>query len=150
MKVRTVVVAVGVLGICVFVWRCDLKQREKWKANTEARARFILYTLQCQATHEDATLPGRSTNQLIDALAIRPSDIPLEFPTANVASGCILDPWGSPIWWIRKAHGEAAFVSFGPNGRDEKGAGDDVVWTWTPHASTVPSRDLPGGDVDGD
>lgn len=70
-----------------------------------------------------------ATTDLVGALLLKNDLALMERLNADAESGHILDRWGNPIWLRPSAEGEASmvFVSFGPDGVDESGKGDDLV-----------------------
>lgn len=66
-------------------------------------------------------------------------DVDLNAPLDR-RNGTILDSWGNPVWWSMNDEGLFIVWSFGANGKDEQGAGDDIARPWEP--VTQPSDDL--------
>ena len=47
-------------------------------------------------------------------------------------TGSFIDGWGNPIRLVVESTHNYRFISFGPNGRDEDGQGDDMVYDFDP------------------
>ena len=47
-------------------------------------------------------------------------------------TGSFLDGWGNPIRLVVESTHNYRFISFGPNGKDENGQGDDIVYDFDP------------------
>ena len=71
---------------------------------------------------------------------VRALRVSFEFPMEQVSpAGELLDRWGRPCIWEHPAPGAGRLYSCGPNGRDERGKGDDVVLVDLPGATSPPA-----------
>ena len=93
------------------------------------RTQSILVCLCSVALGREAHAPDKPTNDLINALRVTDEDLSLTMleRRADSATGQILDAWGRPIWWRQQQGTGPVLVSFGSNGEDENGQGDDIV-----------------------
>lgn len=58
--------------------------------------------------------------------------MPVEGKWSGLQGGSFLDGWGNPIRLVVESPHNYRFISFGPNGKDENGRGDDIVYDFDP------------------
>ena len=58
----------------------------------------------------------------------------------EIDNGVYHDGWGSPIKLVVTSPREYAFISFGPNLKDDGGQSDDIVYSFNPLEGTAPSE----------
>ena len=54
------------------------------------------------------------------------------FASIRLVENKLIDPWNNKIILIVKSPNEYMFMSFGPNGEDDAGQGDDISYTFDP------------------
>ena len=85
-------------------------------------------TLASLAIYADITPTSESSEQLVSILKIVQMGFS-EMDGVDVITGKVLDTWGNPIQIqsVPDALAKIRLVSFGPNGRGDRGEGDDIV-----------------------
>ncbi|MHC4665740.1 MAG: hypothetical protein ACYS9T_07260 [Planctomycetota bacterium] len=62
------------------------------------------------------------------------------------ATGSMVDSWGSPVRLVVMTPHEYRLISFGPNGKQESGEGDDIVYDFDPWEGAKPEDPNTGGN----
>lgn len=120
-------VVVGLVSALTWLGLRLWDSRQSARGQSIARTRYALHRLAVQS--EVARLPRKAypTADLVSALALECEFT--EWLPVETETGHVLDSWGNPIWLTPVTDTQAGVVllSYGPNGVDEGGQGDDVT-----------------------
>jgi general secretion pathway protein G len=135
-------VVIAILGILMSLVTAGAQTARRRGAVTKAKA--MIGSLETAIAMYEADMgeyPATGNDALVAALQDDPDDANwggpyLEFKEEELEDGVLLDPWGQPYEYVSvnggsPAHRERSFdlYSFGPNGDDDSGTGDDI-YNW--------------------
>ena len=133
-------VVIAILGILISLVTAGAQAARRRGALTKAKTTIAsLETAIAMYQGDMGTYPASGNAELASALQDDPNDVDwagpyAEFKQDEVKDGELIDPWGNPYVYVSvnggaPQHREKSFdlYSYGPNGTDDSGAGDDVV-----------------------
>jgi general secretion pathway protein G len=132
-------VVIAIMGILVSLVTAGAQAARRRGAVAKAKA--MIGSLETAVAMYEADMgeyPASGNESLVKALQDDPGDADwggpyMEFKEDELEGGELLDPWGNPYEYVSvnggsPTHRERSFdlSSFGPNGVDDVGAGDDI------------------------
>ena len=132
-------VVIAILGILVSLVTAGAQAARRRAAVTKAKSTIAaLETAIAMYSGDMGEYPPTGDEALVSALQDDPEDVDwagpyMEFKGEELKDGRLVDPWGHPYVYISvnggsPTHRERSYdlYSFGQNGTDESGAGDDI------------------------
>jgi general secretion pathway protein G len=133
-------VVIAILGILVSLVTAGAQAARRRAAVTKAKAAIsALETAIAMYDGDMGTYPPTGNAELVSGLQDDPDDVDwagpyMEFKQDELEGGELVDPWGNPYSYVSvnggaPTHRERSYdlYSFGPNGADDSGTGDDLV-----------------------
>ena len=133
-------VVIAILGILVSLVTAGAQAARRRGAVTKAKATVAALETAIAMYHGDlGTYPPTKNDQLVSALSEESDDMDwmgpyMEFKADELKGGELLDPWGNPYVYVSLNGGSPQhrprsydLSSFGQNGEDDNGAGDDII-----------------------
>ena len=135
-------IVIAILGILMSLVTAGAQSARRRGAVTKAKA--MIASLETAIASYEADMgayPASGNAELVAALQDDPQDVHwggpyMEFKEAELEGGELLDPWGNPYVYVAvnggsPEHREQSYdlSSFGPNGQDDSGTGDDI-YNW--------------------
>ena len=133
-------VVIAILGILISLVTAGAQAARRRGAITKAKTTIAsLETAIAMYQGDMGAYPLTGNAELASALQDDPQDVDwggpyVEFKQDEVQDGELIDPWGNPYVYTSvnggaPQHREKSFdlYSFGPNGTDDGGTGDDIV-----------------------
>ncbi len=133
-------VVLAIMGILISLVTAGGQAARKRGSVTKARTVVAaLETAIAMYEGDMAQYPETGNDKLIAALQDDPNNVKwsgpyMEFKQEDVKEGQLMDPWGRPYVYVSvnggaPEHRKRSFdlYSFGPNGTDDSGTGDDIV-----------------------
>ena len=131
----------GILGILISLVTAGAQAARRRGAVTKAKTTIASLETAIAMYHADMDrYPPSGNEQLVTALQESPGDVNwggpyLEFKRDELDAGQrLLDPWGRPYVYVSvnggsPRHRERSYdlLSYGPNGLDDHGTGDDII-----------------------
>lgn len=107
-------------------------QQTRWTARTLMM--FEDLAIVTRTVADESKEPPQEMDLLLDYLQ---KEFPLKeyirsAEAFDPVSGALLDAWGNPTWLVVESPKLYKFVSAGPNGIDDGGQGDDIVYQFNP------------------
>ena len=135
-------VVIAILGILVSLVTAGAQAARRRAAVTKAKTTIAALETAIAAYSGDmGEYPPTGNSEMITALQEDPDNIDwqgpyMEFKESELDGGELLDPWGHAYIYVSvnggsPEHRERSFdlYSFGPNGADDSGTGDDI-YNW--------------------
>ena len=135
-------VVIAILGILMSLVTAGAQAARRKGAITKAKTTIAsLETAVAQYDADMGEYPATGIAALVSALQEDPGDADwggpyIEFKEADLDGGSLVDPWGKPYVYVSvnggaPQHREHSYdlYSYGPNGKDDNGAGDDI-YNW--------------------
>lgn len=135
-------VVIAIMGILVSLVTAGAQAARRRGAVTKARTMIsALETAIAMYSGDMGEYPSSGNAELVSALQDDPDDVDwqgpyMEFKEEELKGGEAADPWGTPYVYVSvnggsPEHRERSFdlSSFGPNGQDDHGTGDDI-YNW--------------------
>ena len=135
-------VVIAILGILISLVTAGAQAARRRAAVTKAKTTIAALETAIAAYSGDlGDYPPTGNSDLITALQDDPSNVDwqgpyMEFKQDELMDGELVDPWGHPYVYISvnggsPEHRERSYdlYSFGPNGTDDSGTGDDI-YNW--------------------
>ena len=135
-------VVIAILGILMSLVTAGAQAARRKGAITKAKTTIAsLETAIAQYDADMGEYPATGIGPLVSALQEDPGDADwggpyVEFKEADLDNGSLVDPWGKSYVYVSvnggaPQHREHSYdlYSFGPNGKDDNGAGDDI-YNW--------------------
>ena len=131
-------VVVAILGILASLIAAGAQAARRRGAVTKAKSTIAALETAIAMYHGDMGAYPPSSASLVTALEQDPGDADwggpyMEFKEDELKDGQLLDPWGHPYLYVSvnggaPKHREHSFDlwSYGPNGTDDSGTGDDL------------------------
>ena len=133
-------VVIAILGILISLVTAGAQAARRRGAVTKAKSTIAALETAIAMYHGDfGTYPASGNSDLVKALAEDPDNPTwqgpyMEFKQDELSGGTLLDPWGKPYVYTSVKGGSPQhrnrsydLYSLGPNGKDDAGAGDDIV-----------------------
>ena len=133
-------VVIAIIGILMGLITAGAQAARRRGALTKAKAAIAsLETAIAMYAGDLGEYPSSGNANLVNALQEDPGDADwagpyLEFKQDELKGGDVLDPWGRPYIYVSANGGSPThrpqsydLFSYGPNGEDDGGAGDDIV-----------------------
>ena len=133
-------VVIAIIGILVSLVTAGAQAARRRGAITKAKTTIAaLETAIAMYSGDMGAYPPTGNEALVQALSEDPSNIDwqgpyMEFKQDEMKNGQLIDPWAHPYVYLSvnggaPTHRERSFdlYSYGPNGVDDQGAGDDLV-----------------------
>ncbi len=135
------VLAVLTFGFCIYQMQVQAKRREKAVIQTKVFLRHLSLYVTWFTTDSVSHLVPESMPELLQWLAQRDSDFEKELnaykvpgnndqPPYDLERGLLYDYWGNPIRFAKTDATHCQFISLGPNGRDDQGGKDDIIYAF--------------------
>ena len=135
-------VVIAILGILMSLVAAGAQSARRRGAVTKAKSMIAsLETAIAMYEADMGTYPPIGNAELVAAMQEDPKDVHwggpyMEFKEEELEGGEVLDPWGQPYVYVSvnggsPQHRESSYdlCSYGPNGQDDGGAGDDI-YNW--------------------
>ena len=135
-------VVIAILGILISLVTAGAQAARRRAAVTKAKTTIAaIETAVAMYAGDLGQYPPTGNDTLITALQEDPGDLDwqgpyMEFKQEELKGGELVDPWGHPYVYVSvnggsPQHRERSFdlYSFGPNGADDDGTGDDI-YNW--------------------
>ncbi|MDP3704159.1 MAG: type II secretion system protein GspG [Candidatus Omnitrophota bacterium] len=135
-------VVIAILGILVSLVTAGAQAARRRAAVTKAKTTIAsLETAIAMYSGDMGEYPATGNSEMISALQDDPEHVDwqgpyMEFKEDELDAGELLDAWGKPYVYVSvnggsPEHRERSFdlYSFGPNGVDDSGTGDDI-YNW--------------------
>jgi general secretion pathway protein G len=135
-------VVIAILGILVSLVTAGAQAARRRAAVTKAKTTIAALETAIAAYSGDmGEYPPTGNSEMVSAIQDDPDNIDwqgpyMEFKESELEGGELLDPWGQPYVYVSvnggsPEHRERSFdlYSFGPNGTDDAGTGDDI-YNW--------------------
>src|SRR3989338_1607201 len=135
-------VVIAILGILVSLVTAGAQAARRRAAVTKAKTTIAALETAIAAYSGDmGDYPPTSNGEMISALQDDPEEVDwqgpyMEFKESELEGGELIDSWGHPYIYVSvnggsPSHRERSFdlYSFGPNGVDDSGTGDDI-YNW--------------------
>ena len=133
-------VVIAILGILISLVTAGAQAARRRGALTKAKTTIAsLETAIAMYQGDMGAYPASGNAELASALQDDPNDVDwagpyAEFKQDELKEGELIDPWGNPYVYVSvnggaPQHREKSFdlYSYGPNGTDDGGTGDDVI-----------------------
>ena len=133
-------VVIAILGILISLVTAGAQAARRRGAITKAKTTVSsLDTAIVMYQGDIGDYPASDNEDLVSALQDDPGNVNwdgpyMEFKHDEVKDGQLLDPWGNPYVYISANGGSPEhhqktydLYSYGPNGKDDAGTGDDIV-----------------------
>ena len=133
-------VVIAILGILMSLIMAGAQAARRRGAITKAKTTIAgLETAIAMYQGDLGAYPPTGNGLLVKALSEDPNDVNwmgpyMEFKQGELESGELLDPWGKPYQYVSIHSGSPKhrphsfdLSSYGPNGTDDDGAGDDII-----------------------
>jgi hypothetical protein len=130
MNRRSAILLIATLVVpCICVVAVLRMQESDWAKRRVFQTQVRLEGLAFCVVSGDFDLPAKGGDAILHPLLLR--EELLDTPHSRMAVAeelvhCTLDAWGNPIK-VRWTGGGVELISFGPNGENNFGAGDDMV-----------------------
>ena len=135
-------VVIAILGILISLVTAGAQAARRRGAVTKAKTTISAIETAISMYQGDlGAYPPSGNEGLVSALQDDPNDVNwdgpyMEFKQDDLDGGQLMDPWGNPYVYVSvnggsPAHRERSFdlYSYGPNGQDDGGTGDDI-YNW--------------------
>ena len=133
-------VVIAILGILISLVTAGAQAARRRGAVTKAKTTLsALETAIAMYDGDMGEYPSTGNEVLVKALQDDPHNVNwqgpyMEFKQDELKSGQLVDPWGTPYVYVSMNGGSPEhrprsfdLYSFGPNGVDDQGTGDDIV-----------------------
>ncbi len=133
-------VVIAILGILISLVTAGAQAARRRGAVTKAKSTIsAIETAVAMYSGDMGEYPASGNASLVQALQDDPKNVDwqgpyMEFKQDDLKDGQLLDSWGNPYVYVSvnggaPKHREHSFdlYSFGPNGQDDQGTGDDLV-----------------------
>jgi len=133
-------VVIAILGILISLVTAGAQAARRRAAVTKAKTTIAaLETAIAGYSGDMSEYPPTGNAAMVSAVQDDPGNIDwqgpyMEFKQDELKDGELIDPWGHPYVYVSvnggsPQHRERSFdlYSFGPNGADDQGTGDDVI-----------------------
>jgi general secretion pathway protein G len=135
-------VVIAILGILISLVTAGAQTARRRGTVTKAKTTISALETAIAMYHGDmGDYPPTGNENLVSAIQDDPIDVDwdgpyMEFKEEELKDGKLIDPWGTPYVYVSvnggsPEHRERSYdlYSFGPNGQDDGGTGDDI-YNW--------------------